>query len=83
MINALVIGATGGIGQALADALENKGANVVRLSRKHNGLDITIEAAVDDALAPLNMTFDLVIVATGILSAGDGPETDATEPRKD
>lgn len=76
---ALVIGASGGIGAALADALEARGyAAVHRLSRRGAPpLDLerpeTIAAALDDALSgpPITTAF----VATGLLHDGAlGPE---------
>lgn len=72
--NALVIGASGGIGQALADELVSRSIEVTRLSRRQDGLDITHEANVSERLGALEGRYDLVIVATGILSTSDGPE---------
>ncbi|WP_133484786.1 SDR family NAD(P)-dependent oxidoreductase [Aliiroseovarius marinus] len=72
--HALVIGASGGIGQALADALKAKGTQVTCLSRSRDGLDITNEDAVSTALGGLQPQFDRIIVATGILSSEKGPE---------
>ncbi|MCY7338411.1 MAG: SDR family NAD(P)-dependent oxidoreductase [Sphingomonas bacterium] len=73
-MNALIIGASGGIGSALADAIEARGDRVVRLSRRSTppldlGDDRSIEAAAA-ALAPSGL-FDLIFVATGLLH-GDG-----------
>ena len=81
---AAIIGASGGIGDALAQTLEQRGDQVTRLSRRDDGLDLTDETLVEAALAPLNEPFDLIIVATGILSGSAGPEKslraiDATE----
>jgi len=74
MENALVIGASGGIGSALAGRLEGQGVAVTRLSRSADGFDITDSASVDAGLDGLG-PFDLVIVATGILAApGAAPE---------
>lgn len=81
---ALVIGASGGIGAALADALTARGHGVVhRLSRAHTpGFDLTdpaaLHAAIDAALAgpPIVTT----IIATGLLHAPDhGPEKSLRE----
>ncbi len=72
--HALVIGASGGIGQALAAELEDRGDVVTRLSRQQDGLDITNEKDVYEKLGRLQSKFDLVIVATGILSGSGGPE---------
>jgi NAD(P)-dependent dehydrogenase (short-subunit alcohol dehydrogenase family) len=73
-MRALVVGASGGIGGALAAALRARG-DVVRLSRKEHGLEVTDERSVAEVLGGLDGTFDLVIVATGALIIdGAGPE---------
>jgi NAD(P)-dependent dehydrogenase (short-subunit alcohol dehydrogenase family) len=73
-MRALVVGASGGIGAALAEALRPRG-EVVGLSRSAHGLDVTDEAAVARVLGALTGPFDLVLVATGALApAGQGPE---------
>ena len=72
--HALVIGASGGIGQALALELEARGDQVTRLSRVQDGLDITDEDSVSEQLESLETVFDLIFVATGILSNTRGPE---------
>ena len=72
--HALVIGASGGVGRALATELENRAYHVNRLSRQQDGLDITNEKDVSEKLGQLDGKFDLVIVATGILSGSSGPE---------
>ncbi|MEK6205890.1 MAG: SDR family NAD(P)-dependent oxidoreductase [Amylibacter sp.] len=72
--HALVIGASGGIGRAFATELEGQGANVTRLSRQYDGLDITSEKDVCEKLGRIETKFDLVIVATGLLSGSSGPE---------
>ena len=53
MENALIIGASGGIGTALMQALTARGVAVTGLSRSEHGLDVTDEASVRAALAPL------------------------------
>ncbi|SFI61077.1 SDR family NAD(P)-dependent oxidoreductase [Jannaschia pohangensis] len=71
MEHALIIGASGGIGAALADHLAQS-HKVTRLSRSADGLDITDPASVArhlDGLAPVDIAF----VATGIL-APDGAQ---------
>ena len=74
-MQALVIGASGGIGQAVAARLEADGATVTRLSRSADGLDVTDEASIRTALAALAGPFELVFVATGALSIdGQDPE---------
>jgi len=70
----LVIGASGGIGAAIQAALRSRG-EVVGLSRRDDGFDVTDEAAVAAGLGGLEGRFDLVIVATGALIIdGVGPE---------
>ena len=72
---ALVVGASGGIGAALVAALPARGAEVVPLSRRDDGLDVTDEGSVARALGGLSGPFDTVLVATGALSVdGHGPE---------
>ncbi|WP_243453754.1 SDR family NAD(P)-dependent oxidoreductase [Sandaracinobacteroides saxicola] len=70
-----IVGASGGVGGALADVIAATGAPVVRLSRR-TGLDLTDEGSIAAAFAPLA---DLagVIVATGLLHREDRqPERD-------
>ena len=76
MTQALVIGASGGIGRALAVALRARGDQVTELSRSANGLDVTQEASVKGTLAELSGPFRTVIVATGAL------EIEGAEPEK-
>jgi NAD(P)-dependent dehydrogenase (short-subunit alcohol dehydrogenase family) len=69
---AIVIGASGGIGAALVDALQRSGAfsEVVGLSRSGaNAIDICDEASVKAAAARLidGAPIRLLIVATGVL----------------
>ena len=73
MDRALVIGDTGGIGAALRAELEGRGTAVTGLARA-TGLDVTDEASVDAALQPLTGPYDLIFVATGALTSGQGPE---------
>jgi NAD(P)-dependent dehydrogenase (short-subunit alcohol dehydrogenase family) len=73
-VRALVVGASGGIGQALVAALRVRG-EAVGLSRRRDGLDVTNEASVAGAMGALGGTFDLIVVATGALVLdGQGPE---------
>ncbi|MGJ8602923.1 MAG: SDR family NAD(P)-dependent oxidoreductase [Marivita sp.] len=75
MEKALIIGSSGGIGAALCRALEARGVSVTGLSRSVDGLDITDEASVEQALGALTGAFDLVFVATGALEInGATPE---------
>ena len=83
-MRALVIGASGGIGAAVANALETEGADVTRLSRAIDGFDVTNPALVEKAFAPLQGPFDLVFVAVGILAPLWGsPEKSLEAIRKD
>ncbi len=73
-MRSLVIGASGGIGGALARALAPRG-EVIGLSRRDHALEITDEASVARALGALEPPFDLILVATGALILdGQGPE---------
>jgi NAD(P)-dependent dehydrogenase (short-subunit alcohol dehydrogenase family) len=75
MKRALVIGASGGIGAAVAAALRGGGTDVVALSRSVDGLDITDEVSVARVMGRLEGVFDLIFVATGALVVdGHGPE---------
>ncbi|WP_300973824.1 SDR family NAD(P)-dependent oxidoreductase [Sphingomonas sp. LHG3406-1] len=70
-MNSIVIGASGGIGAAVAERLEAAGETVHRLSRRDNGLDYADEASIAAAAASLPFaTIDRLIVATGILHEG-------------
>lgn len=71
-MRSLVIGASGGIGAAL---VREASGEVVALSRRIDGLDITDETSVARVLGALSGDFDRIIVATGALApAGQGPE---------
>jgi NAD(P)-dependent dehydrogenase (short-subunit alcohol dehydrogenase family) len=75
MKKALVIGASGGIGQAVAAELGARGVPVTGLSRGGTGFDVTDPAGVERALSALTEPFDLVFVALGILAPpGGAPE---------
>ncbi|WP_315760331.1 SDR family NAD(P)-dependent oxidoreductase [Sphingomonas sp. Y38-1Y] len=78
MGSAVIIGASGGMGKALADAIEEEGNHdrVWRFSRA-DGFDLTDEASIAAAAARVaaGPAPTLVIVATGILhEGGHGPE---------
>lgn len=75
-MNSVVIGASGGIGKALADALDSRGDAVYRLSRREQGLDLSDEASIAAATASLPFpAIDRLIVATGMLHEdGHAPE---------
>jgi NAD(P)-dependent dehydrogenase (short-subunit alcohol dehydrogenase family) len=66
-MKALIIGATGGIGAALADALDATGATVTRLSRRSDPpVDLTDEPSISAAATALaDQCFDLLILAAG------------------
>ena len=66
-MRALVIGSSGGIGQAIVSELETRGWETTGLSRSSDGLDITDPISIDTAFAKLDGTFDLILVATGAL----------------
>jgi len=66
MEHALVIGASGGIGQAMVAELTARGVAVTGMSRSDDGLDVTDAASVARCLDGLGR-FDLVFVAVGIL----------------
>jgi len=74
MKNALVIGASGGIGAALAAELEKRGYGVTGLSRSGDGLDVTDADSVALHLGTLEGPFEAIFVATGTLAAGGTPE---------
>ena len=78
---AVIIGAGGGIGNALAEAIEARGGSVRRLGRNGDPridfLDPDTIPAAADALRDA-APFDTVIVASGILHGQDfGPEKSA------
>jgi NAD(P)-dependent dehydrogenase (short-subunit alcohol dehydrogenase family) len=75
MRRTVIIGATGGIGAALALRAEERGDHVVRLARP--AIDLAREESFAEAAAALDGPADHVVVATGILHAGErGPERD-------
>lgn len=76
MERALVIGASGGIGSAVAKRLAGAGVAVTGLSRRGDGLDVTEEASVARALGALEGAYDLIFVASGAL------EVDGLAPEK-
>jgi NAD(P)-dependent dehydrogenase (short-subunit alcohol dehydrogenase family) len=75
MINALVIGASGGIGRAVAEEMTARGGNVTTLSRRADGLDVTDAACVARVMGALEGPFQTVFIAVGILAPeGGAPE---------
>ena len=74
MNRTLILGASGGIGSALAAACRARGDHVTGLSRSGDGFDITDQESVRGHLSGLG-PFETVIVATGALEiAGAEPE---------
>ncbi|NBB96801.1 MAG: SDR family NAD(P)-dependent oxidoreductase [Alphaproteobacteria bacterium] len=75
MKQALVIGASGGIGRALVAELQVRNWQVTGVSRSKDGLDVTDAASVNAHLSALNGPFTRIIIATGALEIGPhGPE---------
>lgn len=75
MENALVIGASGGIGTALCTHLAERGVSVTGLSRSVDGFDLRVPGGVDAKLSGLSGPYDLILVASGALEIdGAGPE---------
>lgn len=71
----VIIGASGGIGAALADRAQARGAEVVRLSRP--AIDVDDEGRFAAAADAAGDGLTHVIVASGMLHAqGQGPERD-------
>ncbi|SDW61709.1 SDR family NAD(P)-dependent oxidoreductase [Litoreibacter albidus] len=75
MARALVIGSSGGIGNALLGEVKSRGYEVVGVSRTVDDLDITSEGSIQRVLGQLTGPFELVVVATGALVVdGNKPE---------
>ncbi len=74
MKRALIIGASGGIGAAVAREVARRGYDVVKVSRQSDGLDVTDPAEVERIMSALEGPFDLVFIAVGILAANGAPE---------
>ena len=71
----LIIGASGGIGTALAETYRSRGWQCAGLSRTEQGLDLTQERSIAPALATLKGPFETIVMATGALTLdGVGPE---------
>lgn len=75
MKKVLILGASGGIGSALADGFEARGAAVERLSRSADGFDVTDAGSVERHVSGRG-PYDCVVVATGAL------EIDGAVPEK-
>lgn len=75
MDKALIIGASGGIGQALVAELTARGVVVQGLSRSGDGLNLTNPEAVERILGQVEGPFDAILVTSGALEvAGAAPE---------
>jgi NAD(P)-dependent dehydrogenase (short-subunit alcohol dehydrogenase family) len=85
VLTAIIIGSSGGLGSALADALERKpGVDVHRLTRQgQQRIDLTDESTIADAANHLKAACcspDLIIIASGLLHRnGKGPEKSLNE----
>ncbi|WP_415182714.1 SDR family NAD(P)-dependent oxidoreductase [Phaeovulum sp.] len=64
-MRALIVGESGGIGRAVASHLRSGGAEVLGLTRRNHGFDITDEASIAAHLGAIEGHFDLIFVATG------------------
>ena len=74
---ALIFGASGGIGLAFSEFLENKLGveNVVKVSRSFDGFEISDEESVFNFSEKIEGPFNLIINATGVLqTTEEGPE---------
>lgn len=67
MKNALIIGASGGIGHALCDGLNAQDVRVTPLSRSGDGFDLTDPDLADRMLSEHAGPFDLIMVVSGAL----------------
>jgi NAD(P)-dependent dehydrogenase (short-subunit alcohol dehydrogenase family) len=72
MEKALIVGASGGIGKAVAQELAERGVVVTGLSRREDGLDVTDPASVAQIMSGLVGPFDFVFVAVGVLAPEGG-----------
>ena len=61
----LILGASGGIGSALASACAARGDAVTGLSRSRDGFDVTDEASVSAHMEALEGAFDMAVVGVG------------------
>lgn len=72
--HALVVGGSGGLGSAMIRALEQSGTQVVSLSQRDDGLDVTVEDSIRKAFLQLpSKRYDLIFNATGGLSLNGVP----------
>ena len=74
MKRALILGASGGIGGAVADNLKKQHWDVTSLSRSFNQFDVTNEDSVKAAFTSVEGPFDFILIATGALEINSAPE---------
>ena len=74
MKRALILGASGGIGGAVADNLNKRHWDVTSLSRSFNQFDVTNEDSVKAAFTSVEGPFDFILIATGALEINSAPE---------
>ncbi|MEE2944244.1 MAG: SDR family NAD(P)-dependent oxidoreductase [Pseudomonadota bacterium] len=76
----LIIGDSGGIGAALREAFEARGAYVAGLSRSGDGFDVTYPGRAEAALESLQGPYDQIWIALGVLTgAAERPEKSLAE----
>jgi len=74
MKRALILGASGGIGGAVADNLSKRHWDVISLSRSLNQFDVTDEDSVKATFTSVEGPFDFILIATGALEINSAPE---------
>ena len=74
MKRALILGASGGIGSAVANSLKKQYWDVTSLSRSLDQFDITNEDSVRSSLSSLRGPFNYILIATGALEIKSTPE---------
>ena len=74
MKRALILGASGGIGSAVANSLKKQYWDVTSLSRSLDQFDITNEDSVQASLGSVRGPFNYILIATGALEIKSTPE---------
>tara|TARA_B100001057_G_C22662637_1_gene876567 strand:+ start:74 stop:736 length:663 start_codon:yes stop_codon:yes gene_type:complete len=74
MKRALILGASGGIGGAVVENLNEQRWDVISLSRSLNQFDVTDEDSVKAAFTSFDGPFDFILIATGALEINSAPE---------
>lgn len=74
MKRALILGASGGIGSAVANNLKKQYWDVTSLSRSLDQFDITNEDSVQASLSSVRGPFNYILIATGALEIKSTPE---------